>query len=267
MDTDKTIKLIKEFEIASKATEEMLTSMDGFKEVLRKYYESYREIADLRDTITNNGVVGKVSDVASELNTINEQIAANVSKVNESIEQIKTANTEGLDRISHIDASLKSVLGVFDEIRDTISKVVKLNDAIEKSMVFEIDAKFQSMSSTFNRIEKQLQAFDSSLSIKLNNIESTILKNHDQIEEYINQSGMALDQTSLAIGQSSKTFENSNERLIKEVQIMADMSSQLKMAIEKIYEQNQDGIEAFSKLADEWASKSIHGMAIKKKSK
>lgn len=265
MDNEKTIKLIKEFEMASKATEEMLNSMDGFKDVLRQYYESYNEIVGLKDKIIESGVVGKVSDAALELSTINKQIATNISMVNESIKDMQNSNSEGLDRIIQIDTKLKGVRGIFEEIKDTVSAVEKLNDAIQKSVVLEFESKFMKMSGAFENIEKVVQSFDSVLDTRLSNIENTILKNYNKVDKHIKQSGKILNETSVAINEASITYNNSNEKLIEEVHSMIETSVQLKMIIESMNSQNQDGIESFSKLADEWAANNIHGMAIKKK--
>lgn len=267
MENERVIKLIKEFEAASSATGDLMESMDGFRDVLKQYYESYHEIQVIKDEIIEKGIIRRISDSTSELNIMNKQIADNVRTVSESINHIQLNNSEGLTKIIQIDSELKGALEVFNRIDNAVKQIENLNERVQKSMVNEFDVKFEKMSRAFYHIENVIQGFDSTLSTKLVTLEQMINKNHNQVEEHIERSGRVLDQTWISIGEASKAFNNSNGELSNDIRKMTEANSQLKLMLDKISSQNEDGVEAFCTMADEWAARSIHGMAIKKKTK
>lgn len=149
--------LIKMFQENIEATDDMLIKITEFKDVLLKYYESYKEFKELSEYFEEENIMENIIDIEGKLKALcdnsqnaikevstgmnnllsladgnNEKIEKNIALVNESLDNAKELERT-LDSISSVVDNLKSVFE--NDLKD---KTTSIN---EKLVNLKIDMK------------------------------------------------------------------------------------------------------------------------------
>ncbi len=267
METENLVKLIKEFENSSSATSQLVDSMDHFKDILWKFNESYEEIKKARDEINQQALFEKVEGASNSLNIISDGIRQNLGGIIQTIEQINSNYSSGEKKINEVEVELAQTVASLNKIKISLKGIDEISQNINHIEANKLDLNLNMVSDNLVRIESIVKEFDSKYAKILESIENEIERHDVNLNVVINKHQEMLDKSFTKVNETSQMFAKYTDGLNKEIIDLVEKNDALKDVILNINRQNVDVFEAFTLLADEWAVKNIHGMAIKKKPK
>jgi methyl-accepting chemotaxis protein len=237
------ISLIEEFEIASNSTKELLGSIDVFKDVLSRYYESLGQIDDMRKEIRNSSLsehMENINKMSTDLNSIYNSVANSVDSVNSSIKEIHKYNNENMNKMNDLNEFLQNLLKAFKNIEGTALKISNLNTDSIENIAGSLEEKSNQIDKSMNNMKKITSEFSLNVSNKLSTMEEQLDK-------------------------SIEIFDSKHNKLSNDIIELTNTNQNIHDTLEIIKTRNDDAMDAFFMIIDEWADKNIHGIAIKRK--
>lgn len=263
MNKNSIASLIEEFELASNSTRELLDSMEMLKTVLNRYYDSLSQIDDIRDEIKNSGLtdsVGNVEKIADGINEIFKNVIDSVDSVDKSVKEIHEYNNKNVKSFSDLNMGFKKLLSIFGNIEETALKVSSINNESLENIAVKLDEKSRYINDGIKKIEDMTREYDTEILKKFNKMEA---KSHENIEVIDDK----LDKINKSLIDANNTFDAKNEETISNIIELTDTNQKIHDILETMSNSNEDAMDTFFMLIDEWAKDNVHGVALKRKSK
>lgn len=258
-------KLIKKFEENIEITDNMLMRITEFKDVLLKYYESYKEFKELSEYFEEENIMENIMDIEGKLkalchnsqNAINEvstgmnNLLSLADDNNEKIEKNIISVNESLDNAKELKRTLDSISSVIDNLKlmfesDMKDKATSINEKLS-----ELENRYETIMNTYEHIDNKIGAI-------INSFESQLKELSMKQDKTINTVNDILNNT------LPKVIE-SNNSLSKHVENLVNENIKLNKIIEELLNSNIDMEEAFTEIADKWGSTRIRGWSFVKK--